>query len=109
MSTRPRECRSRRGVDLILLLQVQAVCFKLWENTVTISQTTCPRRGRAAHPDRLCVEFAESGCGGLLWNEAAATKPFLPLTQLFLAHGCPVSQRGLTLQSLLPGGRAVAC
>lgn len=45
------------------------------------------------------------GAWGLLWNEAAATKPFLPLTQLFLAHGCPVSQRGLTLQSLLPGGK----
>lgn len=63
-----------------------------------------------ARPDKLSVQFAESGLGGLLWNEAAATKPFLPLTQPFTAHRCPVSQRGLTPpppppQSLLPGGK----
>lgn len=44
-----------RGVYLILLLQVQAVCFELWENTYNnISQKTCPRRGRRVLISCLC-------------------------------------------------------
>lgn len=92
---------------LILLLQVQAVCFKLWENTTIYLRKHVPGGAGAACPDKLSVQFAELELGGLLWNEAAATKPFLPLTQPFMAHRCPVSQRGLTPAEPAPWGKGL--